>query len=184
MNIEIPEFLLELSNQMNENENRSTSFPFWQVRQKDYLITAEGYNEHHWEIVDEDGNCLYHSEESEDYSQLADSLLEYSVGWCVTWLSNYDEDVDFDDENFVENFSCGFNPDYEDLPEPYSKHHLQEVEKVLTTHLTKEDAEWFIARKSHDLHKPYTYVESAYWSPQFKELQDWIRALTGGKSGA
>ena len=54
---EIPDFLIELSKQMNTNPNRCTAHPFWQVRHKDYIATAEGYNEHHFEI--------YYDQESE-----------------------------------------------------------------------------------------------------------------------
>jgi hypothetical protein len=39
-------------------------------------------------------------------------------------------------------------------------------------------AEQFIERKQHDYPKLYTYAESAYWSPQLRELQDWIKSLT------
>ena len=58
MKADIPQFLIELSKQMNSDPSRGTSHPFWQVRHKDYLITEEGYNEHHWELVDGDGETV------------------------------------------------------------------------------------------------------------------------------
>ena len=94
---EIPDFLLEMSEQMNSQPNRCTSHPLWQVRCKRYLITAE---------------------------------------------------------------------------------ETEETEEIVTTHLTEADANWFIQRKQHDYPKLYTYVESAYWSPQLRELEDWIKQLT------
>ncbi|EGR2446752.1 TPA: DNA N-6-adenine-methyltransferase [Vibrio cholerae] len=51
MNIEIPDFLIEMSKQMHEQNNRITADPIWQVRHKQYLVTEQGYNESHWEIA-------------------------------------------------------------------------------------------------------------------------------------
>lgn len=41
MNKEVPEFLIELSKQMNSDPKRCTSHPFWQVRNKEYLVTEK-----------------------------------------------------------------------------------------------------------------------------------------------
>ena len=189
MKTEIPAFLVEMSKQMNSDPSRFTSHPFWQVRCKRYLVTEGGYNESHWEIIDEEGATLYHSENDESYKDLFEHLFKYEAGWLVNWF-NYecDREVEcvageIDDDLFGElydEFEDKFDPDYMNLPDEIKKLHMQEVEQVVTTHMTQADAEWFIKRKQHDYPKLYTYVESAYWSPQFKELQDWIKSLTGG----
>lgn len=186
MQVEIPDWLIEMSEQMSTDEKRLTAFPFWQVRNNVYLITEEGYNEHHWEIVDtNEGITLFHSERDDDFEELASDLYDHNDGWCEKWCSDNDFELG-SEEDFINLFNENFNAEYdsEDLPEGYKKFHMQEVEEVLTTHLTKVDAERFIQRKKHDYPNAYTYVASAYWSPQFKQLQDWIRALTGGESGA
>ena len=186
MNVEIPDWLIEMSKQMSSDEKRGTAFPFWQVRNKVYLITEEGYSEHHFEIVNtEEGIVLYRSDTDISFSDLAIDLYESEPDWCNGWLTEKDIEI-FEGKNFEDVFNESFDPelDCDDLPDGYKKFYMQEVEEVLTTHLTKADAEWFIERKRHDYPNAYTYVASAYWSPQFRSLQDWIRALTGGKSGA
>lgn len=159
----IPEFLLEISKQMNEQENRLTSHPFWQVRCKRFLITEEGYNEHHWILCDDDGE--FYRSDMDGFSP-AEALMERYPEFCKTWAEANQED-------FLE----GFDPELDDLPDSVRKIHMQEVEEVVSTHLTQHDAEWFIKRKQHDYPPLYTYVESAYWSPQLRELQDWIISL-------
>ena len=65
-----------------------------------------------------------------------------------------------------------------ETPPDVKKLYMQEIEEVVSTHLTEHDANWFISRKQHDYPPLYTYVVSAYWSPQLRELQDWIIGLT------
>ena len=77
--------------------------------------------------------------------------------------------------DFLESFDIEI---YDELPKGVNKLFVQETEEIVTTHLTEADALWFIKRKQHDYPKLYTYVESAYWSPQLKQLQDWIISLT------
>lgn len=184
MDKDIPEFLLEMSKQMNEQPNRCTSHPFWQVRCKRYLVTEEGYNESHWEICDiEDGTTLYHSEKDDSYQDLFNYLIENQQSWLKEWASDYGlMDIEQIDEDCIDDlsdaFESYFDPEWQDMPETLKKFHMQEIEEVVTTHLTQADAEWFIKRKKHDYPKLYTYVESAYWSPQLRELQDWIKSLT------
>lgn len=180
MKTTIPEFLIEMSKQMNSDPKRCTSHPFWQVRNKKYLITEEGYDNHHWEVVDtDDGVVLFRSDKHDGFEALADDLYESHFDWCKLWLEEKEIEIPCE-EDFSGVFEEFFDPDYDFdvLPSNYKKFHLQETEEVLTTHLTKFDAEWFIQRKKHDYPNAYTYVESAYWSPQLKELQGWIKSLT------
>lgn len=164
LNIEIPDFLLEMSKQMSEQPNRSTAHPFWQVRCKRYIITEAGYNEHHWELINEEFDVIYRSDSNEDSNTI---LLERYPEFCSRW-------VKLNGDYFLDEFDI----DYDGLPEGVTKIYLQEIEEIVSTHLTEHDANWFIKRKQHDYPKLYTYVESAYWSPQLKQLQDWIISLT------
>lgn len=185
--IEIPAFLLEMSQQMHQQDNRCTAEPIWQVRCKRYLPTEEGYDEHHWEIVDTDaGTVLYWSHVSDIKQALAEWLAENDHEWCSNWL--LDNDIDqvchgdghaFDDvfiQAFIDDFDV--ESDHDQLPDPLKKFHLQETEEVIKTCLTEADARAFIARKQHDYPKLYTYVESMVFCPQMIQLRHWIMSLT------
>jgi hypothetical protein len=169
MNVEIPSFILELSNQLNNQPSRSTSHPFYQVRCNRAYVTQEGYDCAYFVVQDEDG-IVYQSNKN-DHESFAQYLNEnYSE-----WLSDTFEDVEVIDVDFVLD---NFDFDCEDLPKGLTKLWMQEIEEVVSTHLTLDAAESFIKRKQHDYPKLFTYAESAYWSPQLRELQDWLKSLT------
>lgn len=165
----VPEWLLEMSRQMREQPNRMTAHPFWQVRCKRYLPTMEGYSEHHRELCGDEG-VIYRSIDPVD--DLHEYLLEEHEDWCKQWA-----EANHPGEDYVAAVESWFDPDNEELPEGLVWLPVQEVEEVVTTHLTQADAEWFIKRKQHDYPALYTFVESAYWSPQLRQLQDWIISL-------
>lgn len=167
MQKEIPEFLIELSRQLNEQPSRSTAHPFYQVRTKTEYITEAGYNESCWALYDDDGEVWRQGQPEED-------LAEYFIDNHKYWMENQLEGSPVDADVIVSeyDFEC------DELPDGVRKLHLQEIEEVVSTHLTLDAAEKFIARKQHDYPKLFTYAESAYWSPQLRELQDWIKSLT------
>ncbi|KXJ45845.1 hypothetical protein [Marinobacter sp. Hex_13] len=172
--VAVPDFLLEMSKQMREQPNRMTSHPFWQVRCNRYLPTLEGCSEHHTEICGDDG-VVYRSDRP--LCELHEYLIENHEEWCQQWAEeNHDDD-------WKEAIECHFDLDCDDLPEELRRVPVQEIEEVVSTHLTQAGAEQFITRKQHDYPKLFTYVESAYWSPQLRELQDWIISLTAVPSG-
>lgn len=180
--MEIPDFLIQMSKQMHSQPSRSTSHPFWQVRCKRYLVTEEGYNESHWELHSEDseGWPTYSSKAHYDNNAASEDFPEKNKKWCDEWLTeNIDSECIGEDEGFLDFFDFEEHKNNDgDWPEGYRVIHLQETEEIVTTHLTEADANWFIKRKQHDYPELYTYVASAYWSPQLKELQDWILSLT------
>lgn len=165
---EIPAFLLEMSKQMREQDNRCTAHPFWQVRCKRYMPTEEGYSDVGYELMADDGDVVYRSYRAEE-DELECLLLE-----------DYREHFDpmLGDEESAEDAVIGFDPTIDELPDGLRIVFVQEVEEVVSTHLTEADAKWFIRRKQHDYPPLYTYVASAYWAPQLRELQDWIISLT------
>ena len=172
--VAVPEFLLEMSKQMREQPNRMTSHPFWQVRCNRYLPTVEGCAEHHTEVCGDDG-VVYRSDRP--VSELHEYLIENHEEWCQQWAEE-----NHDDDHWKEAIECYFDLDCDDLPDELRKVPVQEVEEVVSTHLTQVGAEQFIKRKQHDYPKLFTYVESAYWSPQLRALQDWIISLTAAPS--
>lgn len=114
-------------------------------------------------------------------------MVEQQPDWVKEWASEHgcmdielvNGEIDSDClDDLFDSFNSYFDADWQDLPDDIKKFHMQEIEEVVSTHLTQHEAEWFIKRKQHDYPKLYTYVESAYWSPQLRELQDWVKSLT------
>lgn len=185
---EIPEFLLEMSKQVNEQGNRATADPMFEVRYKKYVITEEGYNEHHWEVIDDEGNSRYHSEKDDNFNELAEYLFEHYREWCVEWIEDNDVGYDMspyswpDDYSEIKVFQHTFNKEFSfsshELPDELKKFHLQEIEVTLNTHFTEADANAFIKRKQHDYPKLYTYAVSLCYCENMKKLRDWIKDLT------
>lgn len=167
----VPEWLIEMSHQMRTQDNRCTSHPFWQVRCKRTLPTEQGYNEIGYEVCGDDG-VVYRSGQPVDV--LLDHLIDEHEDWCLAWAEDYHPDEPW--QSAMENWWSEDN--LEDLPDALRKVYVQEVEEVVSTHLTEADAIAFIKRKQHDYPPLYTYVESAYWAPQLRMLQDWIIGLT------
>lgn len=163
----IPDFLLEMSRQMRHQDSRSTSHPFWQVRCHRYIPTEQGYNDHHWEICGDEG-VIYRS--TEEIELLQDYLIENHSEF-LNARNEYHDAVDIG-----EWLRDDINED--DLPDGLRMIYVQQVEEVVSTHFTEHDARGFIERQQHNYPKLYTYVESAYWSPQIRKLQDWIISLT------
>ncbi|WP_425221749.1 hypothetical protein [Pseudomonas sp.] len=177
--LEAPDWLLEMAEQMRDQPTRSTAHPFWQVRCKRHLPTAEGYNDSHYEVVGDEG-VVWRS--IDPIKGLIDHLLENHEEWCRRWAEDHDHMEDC--STVAEAIESFFDASEGELPDGLTSVFVQEVEEVVTTHLTLADAEWFIKRKQHDYPPLYTYVESAYWSPQMRQLQDWIISLASQNGGA
>ncbi len=173
--IEIPDFLKELSVQMNEDPRRATGNQFWQVRCKRFYVTEKGYNEHHFELIGEEGS--FYRSDADEGGEAAQCLWDNHNDYCRAYC---DEHTVCDDDSLEEWFVVTYEITKEAhyLPDGVSVVFMQEIEDVVWTGLTESAALYFIKRKQHDYPKLYTYVESAYWSPQFRLLQDWIKSLT------
>lgn len=165
----IPEWLMEMSEQMRTQDNRGTSHPFFQVRRKRYIVTEQGYNEFGYELCNDDG-VIYRSYAAEE-DDLEKLLIEDYPEFCEQWRINQGEET-------VDDAISSFDPTEDDLPEGVRLVYVQETEEIVSTHLTEIGARQFIRRKQHDYPKLYTYAESAYWSPQLRQLQDWIISLS------
>lgn len=186
MKKEIPQFLIEMSKQLNEQNNRMTADPLFEVRYKKYLVTEEGYNESHFEIIDDDCNTLHHSGNDSDYSALAEYLYENEKEWCDSWLED-NCSIDDLDSDYIDQFTLGeftelFCDNYQydgwiDLPDELKIIHLQEVEETVNSHFTEADAQAFIDRKQHDYPKLYIYAISLCYCENMAKLRNWIKGL-------
>lgn len=186
-NVEIPQFLIEMSKQLNEQNNRLTADPMFEVRYKQSLVTESGYNESHWEIIHEEGDTLYHSGKSESYDELAQHLFDYENEWCYSFLDDkgerfIDDDATYTESEFVDFFNKEFDHEWDDLPSEYKKLHMQEVEVTVNSHFTEKDAQAFINRKQHDYPKLYIYATSLCYCWNMIELRNWIKGLSGEQS--
>ena len=175
--MEIPDFLKEMSKQMNEQNNRCTADPLFEVRYKTSLVTESGYNESHFEIMDEEGRTLHHSGKDSDYGGLAEHLVEHHQGWCISWCE--DHDIELKEGAFTEYFPCDFDPDIEDLPGEIKALSMQEIEITVNSHFTEIDAQAFIDRKQHDYPKLYIYAISMCYCWNMTKLRNWIKGLNG-----
>lgn len=186
MNTEIPKFLIEMSKQLNEQDNRFTADPLFEVRYNQSLVTEQGYNESHWEIVGDDGNVLYHSKNNDNYNELAGYLFDVELDWCKEFAHSYIDDFEIvDDVSFYEweiMFNQTFDPDIYDLPDEYRVFHMQEIEVTVNSHFTEADAQAFIERKQHDYPKLYIYAVSLCYCENMVKLRGWIEGLTSKES--
>lgn len=181
MNNKIPDFLIKMSKQLNEQNNRMTADPMFEVRYKTSLVTECGYNESHWEIFCDSGHTLYHSEKSENLDDLASYLFQNESDWCKEWICENDlTDVELDEFAFIELFNEHFDIDYnaDELPDDVKKLHMQEIEVTVSSHFTEADAQAFINRKQNDYPKLYIYATSLYFCESMKKLRSWIKDLT------
>jgi len=176
--IEAPKFLLEMSKQLNEQGNRMTADPLFEVRYKTSLVTESGYNESHFEVFNEEGVALYHSERSENLNELAEFLIENEIEWCKAWCE--ENEIEMCGGAFVEYFNDLVDLDWfewNELPGDLRALHMQEIEVTVNSHLTEAGAKAFIERKQHDYPKLYTYAISLSFCAQMIELRNWIKSL-------
>ncbi|WP_198521087.1 ead/Ea22-like family protein [Pseudoalteromonas spongiae] len=175
----IPAFLFEMSKQINEQDNRLTADPLFEVRYKDYLVTEEGYQESHWEVLCDSGHTLYHSERSENFDDLASYLFQNESDWCESWLEDKEyENVAVHELQFTDLFNKHFDTEFDELPSEIKKLHMQEVEVTVNSHFTEADAQAFIDRKQHDYPKLYIYAISLCYCENMAKLRNWIKDLS------
>ncbi len=164
----IPNFLIEMSKQLNSQDNRLTQDPIFVVCYNKELTCAEDRgcrtvwidheNEYH-EICEIDGDT--------DSAMMVEYLLEHEPYLIKQWCE--DEECCSTDFNLV--FHGGILPDH------YEEVSMQEVREKVKYCLTEADAQAFIDRKQHDYPKLYICVESMVFCPQMIELRNWIKGL-------
>ena len=179
--MEIPKFLIEMSQQMNGENNRSTADPVWQVRCKRMRATSSDHTDI-FEIRDNDGDytLVATNQFGEDINeQIIDHLdvdLDDLPVIIEEWVDAQDQDLNSGQDKvdyFIENFDFT-----EDDLTGFDMVWVEEYEEIIKgAFLTEQDARWFINRKQHDYPNLYTYVESMNHCPQTKELRAWIKSL-------
>lgn len=180
--MEIPKFLIEMSEQMNNEDNRCTADPVWQVRCKRTRVTAQEFSDI-FEIIDREGDhCLVATNKENDNinEQIVDYLqcdIEDLPVIFESWVDNDSNDESLSGQDKVDYFIENFDYLYDEI-EGFEVLWAEEFEDVVMgAFLTEQDANWFINRKQHDYPKLYTYVTSLYFAPQMKELRAWIKSI-------
>ncbi|WP_351122676.1 ead/Ea22-like family protein [Shewanella sp. T24-MNA-CIBAN-0130] len=184
----VPAFLLEMSKQMHEQNNRCTAEPVWQVRCKRWRITMSGYSDT-FEFVDRENEHSVAATNKND-AEINQQIIDYLdcdpddlPEMLETWVDG-EIDEDLSGEDKINYFLEHFDHEYSEL-EGFELFWMEEYEDVVKgAFLTEADANWFIQRKQHDYPKLYTYVESMYHCPQMIELRNWIMSLTKAEVAA
>jgi hypothetical protein len=180
--MEIPTFLIEMSEQMNNEDNRCTADPVWQVRCKRTRPTSFEYSDIYEFVENDEHNVVAKSNATEEVNQQIVNYLDCDPDDLPIVLEKWvdqqyaldeplsgQEKIDF----FIEQFNCS-----DDELEGFSTIWVEEYEDVVMgAFLTEQDANWFINRKQHGYPKLYTYVTSLYFAPQMKELRAWIKSI-------
>jgi len=183
MKTTIPDFLLEMSKQINTQDNRCTGDPLWQVMCKRTRVTAEDYsdrlqildreNEYHVVADSEDGDI---NQQIVDYLECDPEDLPVNLEQWVD--KNCDYDHDLDGQSKIDFFLEEFDHDSDTLYDNFDKIWVEEYEQIIKTCLTEHDADHFMRNNAHNWPPMYTYVTSMYRCPQMIELRKWIMELT------
>lgn len=169
--MKIPKFLIDMSEQLNTQDNRITADPIWMVCYDKKHVTADGYHQFtEYAVNDGDYRIVFSTEEGSlaDNKHASEFLIENHPEFCQDWEKSSQED-----------FDCfNFENEIYDLPKGIEEFHMIRRQEIVKACLTEADANWFIKRKQHDYPKLYTYVFSMCYCPQMIELRQWIMSLT------
>lgn len=148
------EFLMNLSKEINTQDNRITADPIFCVYQKVMTPMPEGCGEEGW--INEDGNLLT----DEDINEIADEYNEEHK----------------DDKEKTE-----FKDDEEILEELEYRKVNYEFKDVLVSgqpYFSEKAAQDHIDCNHYHYHKPFTYVESAWRNDEWQVIRGIIIGLT------
>tara|TARA_R110000850_G_C9704404_1_gene440484 strand:+ start:39 stop:569 length:531 start_codon:yes stop_codon:yes gene_type:complete len=173
--MEIPNFLIEMSKQMNNEDVRCTAEPIWTVCYDEWLSCADDRGDKTILLLCDNGDHYIECDDT-DHTEIFEYLKEYHPIWSMALIHEFDEEEDDIDElsSYLE------LDEYIELPDELTieKLDMQKHRKIVKSCLTEEDARYFIKRKQHDYAPLYTYVESMIFCPQMIELRAWIKSIT------
>lgn len=176
----IPEFLLAMSKQINEQDNRATSNPIWVVCYDEYLATQDDINEVTYEIYDNDiyGDGPIYRELIDDRDTLMSHLLSHYPSELEAWLEEHEYNQEEEPLKTAMEWIDGVDSFVSELGvDSLTRLPLQKVTREIRYCLTEDDANSFMYRKSHDFPPLYTVVKSMEYCPQMIALRDWIKGL-------
>ena len=166
------EFVAELI-ESQEKHNCSTAYPIWMVQEKRVIHGMDsGYaDEFNW--ITDGGDSIYKT--SQELFENLDASGRHEIN--EFFLKNYDllfDDLDGDahaQDECLEEFAEKFNYDW-------VKAYFVEEWINIQAFLTRQDADRYIKRQSHNHGELRVYVESLWRSPHLKNL---VQAILDGE---
>tara|TARA_R110001632_G_scaffold72697_3_gene167862 strand:- start:673 stop:1215 length:543 start_codon:yes stop_codon:yes gene_type:complete len=176
--VKIPEFLVEMSQQMQSEHIRMMEHPIWQVCYDDKIPTKEDFCDG-YRIFTREGRVLFDSQSCADQFRFIDDAVD-NFGALVR---SYNKEKNEGDSEYSFSFKDDFDIDYNfedscfDDDDIYKKYYYTKVRTVVKSCLTEQEAVAYIKRRQHDHWPLYTYVYSMDYCPQMIELRNWIKGL-------
>ena len=91
--MEIPKFLIEMSEQMNNEDNRCTADPIWMVVHDNWLTCADDRGDKNILLLCNGGDHYIECDE-DDYTEIFTYLKEDHEEWCMELIREHDEEED------------------------------------------------------------------------------------------
>lgn len=157
---EMYDFLMNLSNEINSQDHRSTRMPyFFQVQETLEILAAEGSCG--TEVWICDGDIALRTE-----TDIKEAVFEYKE-WD---LENDDDLKKFDDLQFFEIESI--------LEKNYKRAELTTTETYSNSFLTEKACKEHIRLNKHNYSSPIDYLSFAYRNPEMEKLFEFLCGLT------
>jgi hypothetical protein len=160
---EVYEFLMDLSKEINTQDNRSTADPyFYQIQEKKRVPSSEGCGEKAWYC---DGTMLTTDEDEKE------AIFEYN-------------DWDLDSEEHQKLYSKMDESDREAiLSGNYREVWYEDTEEYSNFFLTERDCEKHIKLNCYHYNQPRSYVKHAFRSYEFEKVIKFLKGLSELKDG-
>jgi len=160
---EMYDSLMELSNELNTQDHRSTAMPyFFQIQTEEWELASEGQGEEVWFC---DDSFL----ESED--EIKEAIIDYKG-----WGDDYEEDEV--EKKYNELTDCEKD---EILENNYKKVNRKKVFKLQNAFLTEKACKQHIFKNNYHYENPKDYLSYANRNPDMETIMKFLCELNGGK---
>ncbi len=156
-------FLIELSNELNTQDNRATALPyFFQIQETKRVITTDDNDEHLVVWLNDDFEPCFTGKDEE-----RDAMFK---------LCNRDLDNEEDHEWFDELLDC----DIEDIMnlEGYSKFYYRNETIKTNSFLTEKACHKHIKANHYHYDNPVSFLSHAFRNPELEKVMKFISDLT------
>jgi hypothetical protein len=154
---EMYEFLINLSNELNTQNNRATATPyFFQIQDEEEFSVGEGQGEVGWFC---DGTIIRTQDE------IKEAIFEYK-GWeigCKSDEKSFAKMKCYDKENILE--------------ENYRKIYTSSRNVYINAFLTEKACKKHIEANKHHYKKPIDYLSYAFRNPELEKVLEFLKTL-------
>ncbi len=156
---EMYEFLMNLSNELNTQDNRATAMPYiFQIETKEQIAVPKGCGSEAWNC---DGTLI----ETED--EIKEAVFEWKE-WDEENQDDYDRLKDYEIEEILE--VAGWDKVNYDFTNRYQN-----------AFLTAKSCKEHIVSNSHHYTNPVDYLSHAFRNPELEMVMKFLCELTNGK---